>query len=71
MVSQPSLYDWKTESTLEKWLGRIAAWNDRELAAETKKDRKSKRSKLSHSKATLPNRQRSLKPWTVYPLGHN
>jgi len=34
-VSQPrSLYDWKTESTWEKWLGRIATWSDWVLAAE-------------------------------------
>jgi len=27
MVSQRSSCDWKTESTWEKWLGRIVAWN--------------------------------------------
>jgi len=37
MVSQPSLYDWKAESTSEKWLGRIVGCSDRELAAETRK----------------------------------
>jgi len=37
MVSQWSLYDRKTESTWEKWLGWIAAWSDWVLAAEATK----------------------------------
>ena len=32
-VSQQSLNDWKTESTWEKWLGRIAACSDWVVAA--------------------------------------